>query len=188
MWCVLGLTQLDIKPASALQYALPDLANLGHSWVFPITRSVGNSMLKSNILGNGINVKTSRGVFPRSLLKPIAQDGGASTDILPTDTNSRIGVIFVPSEHEADKAEMHFIINGEDQGPCTHDIPYKQGALHVVIDVYGTTKQVKIIQLYGISTLQGACRDAILARVKKSAIPELPLPESLKNYLLQYGM
>uniref|UniRef100_A0A182JUC0 SOCS box domain-containing protein n=1 Tax=Anopheles christyi TaxID=43041 RepID=A0A182JUC0_9DIPT len=184
----LGLTQLDIKPASALQYALPDLANLGHSWVFPITRTVGNSMLKSNILGNGINVKTSRGVFPRSLLKPISQDGGASTDILPTDTNSRIGVIFVPSEHEADKAEMHFIINGEDQGPCTHDIPYTKGALHVVIDVYGTTKQVKIIQLYGISTLQGACRDAILARVKKSAIPELPLPESLKNYLLQYGM
>uniref|UniRef100_A0A182WGW3 C2H2-type domain-containing protein n=1 Tax=Anopheles minimus TaxID=112268 RepID=A0A182WGW3_9DIPT len=180
----LGLTQLDIKPASALQYALPDLANLGHSWVFPITRTVGNSMLKSNILGNGINVKTSRGVFPRSLLKPISQDGGASTDILPTDTNSRIGVIFVPSEHEADKAEMHFIINGEDQGPCTHDIPYTKGALHVVIDVYGTTKQVKIIQLYGISTLQGACRDTILARVKKSAIPELPLPETIENVLL----
>uniref|UniRef100_A0A182NF95 SOCS box domain-containing protein n=1 Tax=Anopheles dirus TaxID=7168 RepID=A0A182NF95_9DIPT len=184
----LGLTQLDIKPASALQYALPDLANLGSSWVFPITRTVGNSMLKSNILGNGINVKTSRGVFPRCLLKPISQDGGASADILPTDTNSRIGVIFVPSEHEADKAEMHFIINGEDQGPCTHDIPYTKGALHVVIDVYGTTKQVKIIQLYGLSTLQGACRDAILARVKRSAIPELPLPESLKNYLLQYGL
>uniref|UniRef100_A0A182PDG2 Zinc finger protein n=1 Tax=Anopheles epiroticus TaxID=199890 RepID=A0A182PDG2_9DIPT len=185
----LGLTQLDIKPASALQYALPDLANLGHSWVFPITRTVAsNSIIRSNILGNGINVKTSRGMFPRSLLKPISQDGGASTDILPTDTNSRIGVIFVPNEQEADKADMHFIINGEDQGPCTHDIPYTKGALHVVIDVYGTTKQVKIIQLYGISTLQGACRDAILARVKKSAIPELPLPESLKNYLLQYGL
>lgn len=44
---------------------------------------------------------------------------------------------------------MHFIINGEDQGPCTKDIPYKEGALHAVVDVYGTTKQVKIIQLYG---------------------------------------
>lgn len=183
----LGLTQLDIKPASTLQYALPDLANLGSSWVFPITRTVGNSGLKSNILGNGINVKTSRGVFPRSLLKPVSHDG-ASEDILPTDTNSRIGVIFVPSDHEADKADMHFIINGEDQGPCTHDIPYTKGALHVVVDVYGTTKQVKIIQLYGISTLQGACRDAILARVKKASITELPLPESLKNYLQQYGL
>lgn len=183
----LGLTQLDIKPASTLQYALPDLANLGSSWVFPITRTVGNAAPKSSILGDGINVKTSRGAFPRSLLRPISQDG-ASADILPTDTHSRIGIIFVPTPNEADKAEMHFIINGEDQGPCTQDIPYTKGALHVVIDVYGTTKQVKIIQLYGISTLQSACRDAILSRVSKSAIRQLPLPESLKEYLLQYGL
>lgn len=182
----LGLTQLDVRPASTLQYALPDLANLGSSWVYPITRTVGNAAPKSSILGDGINVKTSRGSFPRSLLRPIVQDG-ASADILPTDTHSRIGIIFVPTPNEAGKAEMHFIINGEDQGPCTHDIPYLRSALHVVIDVYGTTKQVKIIQLYGISTLQSACRDAILSRVSKSSIRKLPLPESLKEYLLQYG-
>ncbi|KXJ77315.1 hypothetical protein RP20_CCG007830 [Aedes albopictus] len=182
-----GLTQLDIRPASTLQYALPDLANLGSSWVFPITRTVGNSAPKSSILGEGINVRTSRGVFPRNLLRPMSQDGGGSADILPTDTHSRIGIIFVPTPNEADKAEMHFIINGEDQGPCTQDIPYTKGALHVVIDVYGTTKQVKIIQLYGISTLQSACRDAILSRVSKTAIRQLPLPESLKEYLLQYA-
>jgi neuralized-like protein 2 len=46
-------------------------------------------------------------------------------------------------------AEMHFIINGEDQGPCVRNIPYNNGALHAVVDVYGTTKQVRIIQLYG---------------------------------------
>lgn len=147
---------------------------------------MGNAAPKSSILGDGINVKTSRGAFPRSLLRPISQDG-ASADILPTDTHSRIGIIFVPTPNEADKAEMHFIINGEDQGPCTQDIPYTKGALHVVIDVYGTTKQVKIIQLYGISTLQSACRDAILSRVSKTSIQQLPLPESLKEYLLQYG-
>lgn len=182
----LGLTQLDVRPASSLQYALPDLANLGSSWVFPITRSVGNSPPRTNILGDGINVRTSRGVFPRNLLRPMSQDGG-SADILPTDTHSRIGIIFVPTPNEAGKAEMHFIINGEDQGPCTQDIPYTEGALHVVIDVYGTTKQVKIIQLYGISSLQSACRDAILSRVSKMAIRQLPLPESLKEYLLQYA-
>lgn len=55
----------------------------------------------------------------------------------------------MPTLNDANKAEMHFIINGEDQGPCTKDIPYKEGALHAVVDVYGTTKQVKIIQLYG---------------------------------------
>lgn len=44
---------------------------------------------------------------------------------------------------------MHFIINGVDQGPCVKNIPFRNGALHAVVDVYGTTKQVKIIQLYG---------------------------------------
>lgn len=102
---------------------------------------------------------------------------------------------------------MHFIINGEDQGPCTKDIPYKDGALHAVVDVYGTTKQVKIIQLYGskqrkkqivqkqkfinnflflVPTLQNACRDAILTRIQKSSVEKLPLPPSLKEYLLNF--
>lgn len=62
---------------------------------------------------------------------------------------SRIGVVYVPNPVDSSKAEMHFIINGEDQGPSTKDIPYKEGPLHAVVDVYGTTKQVKIIQLYG---------------------------------------
>lgn len=62
---------------------------------------------------------------------------------------SRIGVLFVPTANDPNRAEMHFIINGYDQGPCTKDIPYKEGALHAVVDVYGTTKQVRVIQLYG---------------------------------------
>lgn len=64
------------------------------------------------------------------------------------NVGSRIGVIFVPVPHDSDKAQMHFIINGVDHGPCVSDIPYKDTALHAVVDVYGTTKQVKIIQLY----------------------------------------
>lgn len=68
--------------------------------------------------------------------------------MLPSDTGSRIGMIYVQNPNDNNKAEMHFIVNGEDQGPCTKDIPYKESELYAVIDVYGTTKQVKIIQLY----------------------------------------
>lgn len=95
-------------------------------------------------------------MIPRSALKPIVHDGEGS-EILLTDKGSRIGVVFVPTPHNHDLAEMHFIINGEDQGPCVRDIPYKQGALHAVVDVYGTTKQVKIVQLYGGRFLVRQC-------------------------------
>lgn len=110
---------------------------------------------------------------------------------------------------------MHFIINGVDQGPCVRNIPFKNGALHAVVDVYGTTKQVKIIQLYGsellflkilislneknknikftstsisVSTLQSACRDVILTRVSNAKVDvnHLPLPPTLKEYLLNF--
>lgn len=65
--------------------------------------------------------------------------------------------MYVENPFDSNKAEMHFIINGEDQGPCTKDIPYKEGALHAVVDVYGTTKQVKIVQLYGGEWIAFAC-------------------------------
>lgn len=87
-------------------------------------------------------------MIPKRLLRPANVDGGDS-GILLTDKGSRIGVVFVPTENDSEKAEMHFIINGVDQGPCTKEIPLDKSPLHVVIDVYGTTKQIRIIQLYG---------------------------------------
>lgn len=195
----LGLTLID--PAtinhSVPQYAMPNLVRLGNTWLFAITKNhtiwdsfesiagtgygEGIPSTEKKLITDGVNVQTSRGVIPFNALRP--NTIGSSQYIPPTDIGSRIGIMYVP-QAGSDKAEMHFIINGEDQGVCGKDIPYKTGPLRVVVDVYGTTKQVRIVQLYGVSTLQSACRDAILQYTKRSAIDSLPLPRVLKDYLL----
>ncbi|XP_053975028.1 neuralized-like protein 2 isoform X2 [Hylaeus anthracinus] len=194
----LGLTLID--PGSVNdrlpEFAMPDLVKLGNTWIFAITKShtlwdrsdymadtaygEGIPSREKKLITDGINVQTSRGVIPFKALRPNANDTSCN---LPTDTGSRIGIMYVP-QAGSDKAEIHFIINGEDQGVCGKDIPYKERPVRAVVDVYGATKQVRIIQLYGVSTLQSACRDAILRYTKRNAVDSLPLPRVLKDYLL----
>ncbi|XP_018334327.1 neuralized-like protein 2 [Agrilus planipennis] len=189
----LGLTQLDphtiFRTGAIPQYALPDLANIGRSWIYGITKAHNNIINYDAQGGNGESclqkicdkngeVKTCRGAFPITVLKPTKH----TEVILPTDIGSRIGIMYYPIDDK--KANMHYIINGQDQGACVKDIPYKDAPLHVVVDVYGTTKKVRIIQLYGVPTLQSACRDAILQHITKKAVSSLPLPKMLKEYLL----
>ena len=184
----IGLTQLNPSNYFELpQYALPDLSNLGKSWIFAVTKSHNKVYMDGlpfemdkkyvSILGTGDHVYTYSGPLPKSVLKPLPQlrtvdsddcannspdsfnastssgsssgnegEQSAENNILPTDVGSRIGIVYIIRNN---KAEMHFIINGEDQGPCAKDIPYKDGPLYAVIDVYGTTKQVRIIQTDG---------------------------------------
>ncbi|KAB7503711.1 Neuralized-like protein 2 [Armadillidium nasatum] len=103
-------------------------------------------------------------------------------EILPTDEGSRIGVVYLP---KGNLAEMHYIINGEDQGAFTRKLPYKDAPLFAVVDVYGATKQVRIIQLYGgVASLKKMCRTTILRHIAMHGIKSLPLPRTLKEYLL----
>lgn len=201
----LGLTQRDPKcvvtpDGNFPSCALPEVSNMGQSWIYAISKTQNNvyrfdcqlnnvsedddTPLKSDsvqmFLGSSHSVKTSRGTIPRSWLRPSSSNKGE--EMLPTDVGSRIGVVYVPLKNG--NAEMHFVINGEDQGPCTRDIPYKEGPIHAVVDVYGTTKQVRIVQLYGVASLQSACRDAILLHLRNHSVSSLPLPKCLKEFLL----
>ena len=166
----IGLTQFDPADQFDLpQYALPDLHNMGKSWIFAVTKSHNKVVYSENsdqdngenepyqsILGDTDIIQTQHGSFSRSLLLPLGKlvltSGDMSSphapkkNILPTDIGSRIGIMY---RVVGDSAEMRFIINGEDQGPCARNIPYHGGPLYAVVDVYGTTKQVRIIQLYG---------------------------------------
>ncbi|OXU16717.1 hypothetical protein TSAR_012014 [Trichomalopsis sarcophagae] len=182
----IGLTQMDpvnIDKAKMPTYdaALPNLMKMGSSWVFAMTETCNIWDSFEGIAGTGYAVflHTSRGIIPYSALRPNIV--GSSQNILPTDTGSRIGVMYVP-QAGSDKAEMHFIINGEDQGVFGRDIPYKAGPLHAVVDVYGTTKQKFFVA--ASLTLQSACRNAILQYTKRTAVDSLPLPNMLKKYLL----
>lgn len=71
-------------------------------------------------------------------------------DILPTDVGSRVGVLYLPCGQNM--AIMHFIINGEFVVPLSRTIPYNDGPIRAVIDVYGATKRVRIIQVYNGKT------------------------------------
>ena len=166
----IGLTQLKPHYIRKLpQYALPDLATFGRTWIYAVTKSHNHAVEQDtgSILGNGEQVQTYNGPISTSLLKPVMAnvnrtrsdiaplfipfpksngDREAEDDILPTDIGSRIGIVYIIKNG---RAELHFILNGEDQGPCEKDIPYEDGPLYAVVDVYGTTKQVRIIQLYG---------------------------------------
>ena len=93
--------------------------------------------------GGGGNLDSEGETIPSSSSSSSSDSSleGVTENILPTDEGSRIGVYYVINK-ATDLAEMHFVINGEDQGPCVNNIPHHQDPIRAVVDVYGTTKQV----------------------------------------------
>lgn len=154
----LGLTQLDpndMQRGGHLlpQCSIPDMARnktMGESWICPLTKH--QAWYEANYLPqyfrlDGNHIYTSKGTFPTSILRPSSVN---KMEILPTDVGSRVGVVYLPCGQNM--AIMHFIINGEFIVPLSKSIPYKDGPIRAVIDVYGATKRVRIIQVYNGET------------------------------------
>ncbi|KAM4623151.1 neuralized-like protein 2 [Discoglossus pictus] len=181
------------------EYSLPDLVNLGDSWIFAITRNHNrvvpegednsNSDYRRALLSDPY-LKVGKFKFPRDKLVARSRPGRFShilddlykSNVLPpTALRSRIGVLFEP---QADGTRhMHIIINGEDMGASAREIPDTL-PLYAVVDVFASTKTVRVIQLeYGFPSLQTLSRLVIQKHVNhRMAIDGLDLPKLLKNF------
>lgn len=151
-------------------YALPDMNASGRAWVYAITRhrqrvydgvngeldlpltrnplfsylansqtvnGNGNASDGESSRANGIDsIFNGGGRFMNSQMfrQSLSNDGIR----LPTDVGSQIGVYYRLASDGT--AEMHYVINGIDQGPSAVGIPYsgRDGPrLYALVDVYG---------------------------------------------------
>ncbi|NXD41222.1 NEUL2 protein, partial [Copsychus sechellarum] len=198
-WCGhlrVGLTAHDPQSLEVVpEYSLPDLVNMGDTWVFAITRN------HNRVAVEGAAVQAQgrpwepfllieRVRIPRDTLVGRSRPGRYShilddlykTNVLPaTARRSRIGVLYAPQPDGT--ADMHIVINGEDMGPSARGLPTAR-PLYAVIDVFASTKSVRVIPVdYGFPSLQTLCRLVIQKHiVHRLAIDGLDLPPLLKSF------
>ncbi|KAM6112980.1 neuralized-like protein 2 [Pterocles gutturalis] len=200
-WCGhlrVGLTALDPQSLGTVpEYSLPDLVNLGDTWVFAITRShnrVAAEGEEAPVRAQGSPwepfLLIERLRIPRDTLVGRSRPGRYShilddlykTNVLPaTARRSRIGVLYAPQPDGT--ADMHILINGEDMGPSARRLPAAR-PLYAVVDVFASTKSVRVIPVeYGFPSLQTLCRLVIQKHVvHRLAIDGLDLPPPLKSF------
>lgn len=162
------------------QYSMPDLTKMGKSWIFAITKyhnkvpepnrengEVDETNTSDFIKDYGDFLLVGHKPIPKALLvkdfvaidMELAAEASRTASpyvrpplnysqrYFPTSIGSRIGVTY---ELRGGRAYMHFLINGEDQGASLMEEADLDQPFHASIDVYGTTKQVRILQLnYG---------------------------------------
>ncbi|XP_061865080.1 neuralized-like protein 2 [Colius striatus] len=196
-WCGhlrVGLTAHDPQSLEAVpEYSLPDLVNMGDTWVFAITRShnraaAGEDEARGPPSDPLLPLRQAR--IPRDTLVGRSRPGRYShildelyrLNVLPaTARRSRIGVLYAPRPDGT--ADMHIVINGEDMGACARRLPAAR-PLYAVVDVFASTKSVRVIPVeYGFPSLQTLCRLVIQKHVvHRLAIEGLDLPPTLKSF------
>ncbi|NXK11678.1 NEUL2 protein, partial [Herpetotheres cachinnans] len=215
-WCGhlrVGLTAHDPQSLEVVpEYSLPDLVNMGDTWVFAITRS------HNRITVDGEEARARAPPWepfllieqvriPRDTLVGRSSppryshilDDLYKTNALPaTPPPSRIGVLYAPQPDGT--ADMPPPINGEDMGPSARRLPTSRPPPPVV-DVFASTKSVRVIPVepppspllsalpmtppcsLPVPSLQTLCRLVIQnPPLHRLAIDGLDLPPPLKSF------
>ena len=140
-----GVTAYNPADIQVPPYLLPDLAQLGKTWVFAVKprteKPLGDEQMRDHGTHNyerqhGGDKDVNDGLFRNDKAREIGQD------LRPTDVWSRIGI------KVSSTGKLFFYVNGKKFGPCATDVP-ADADLFVAVDVYGITKEVRIIQCGG---------------------------------------
>eukprot|EP00794_Sanderia_malayensis_P019083 gene19083-20999_t len=174
------------------QYLLPDFAQPQEgkcaAWVFAIKPS---EVMPFGDDFNGCSVDFNNTQININLTSPASSSNLGSFDkqldinyklfkahnnILPTDIGSRIGI------HVSLKGELYFFVNGRRFGPCASDIPIDNDDVFAVVDLYGVTKQIRVVQVK-VPTLEEFCGAVIKRKLTHVEIGSLDLPIKIKERL-----
>ena len=123
-------------------YLLPDMAQMGRTWVFAIKSTIQKPLADEQLRDYGSHNFQRQEAGDKDTNPVFCGKKAREMQLRPTDVGSRIGVKVSPS------GELYFFVNGIKFGPCALDVPVDKD-LYVAVDVYGTTKKVQIIQCGG---------------------------------------
>lgn len=141
-----GITAHNPSKTKVPPYLLPDLAQMGQTWVFAVKPNPSKPLGDEQIRDDGshnyqllIGEKENSPIF-------CGEKAMENATLLPTDVGSRIGMKVTHS------GDLYFYVNGRKFGPCASDLPVDSN-LYAAVDIYGTTKAIKIIQSGGKNLL-----------------------------------
>lgn len=135
-----GVTEHNPRDMKIPPYLLPDLAQMGRTWVFAIKpnneKPLGDEHLRDD--GGHNYQRLEAGDEDNNLL--YCGETALNSFLRPTDRGSRIAI------RRGTTGDLYFYINGKKFGPCASGVPPN---VYAAVDVYGSTKGVKIIPCGG---------------------------------------
>ena len=173
----LGLTTFVPSENVIPKYSLPNLTSSHPSWIFAVSKRFMFEPLLDDCPVGALRVQ-----IPEAVLKPEK----FCRDV--TDLGSRLAITYVTV---GDTAQMFFITKDVVK-ICAETIPVRD-PLYAVVDVYGKTRQVRLVQINNVISLLEASRDAVVSSLDqnskrlKALVDSVRLPVHLKQYLLSFS-